>query len=55
MNYSTAKRRYQAESLVYYKGHHWRIQGLNKMTGEAMLLMDGDYKATEAPLKEVTE
>lgn len=55
MNYSTAKRRYQSESLVYYNGQHWRIQGLNKLTGEAMLLMDGDYKIVDAPLKEITE
>lgn len=55
MNYSTAVRRFQAESLVYYNGQHWRIQGLDRPKGTAKLLQDGDYKVTEAPLKEITE
>lgn len=55
MNYSTAKRRCQAESLVYYKGQHWRILGLNRPAGTAMLLLDGKYHTTEVPLKEITE
>ncbi len=55
MNYSTAIRRFQAESLVYYQGHHWRIMAINKLTNQVSLLMDGDYKIVDAPLKEVRE
>lgn len=55
MNYSTAKRRYQSESLVYYNGQHWRILGLNRPAGTATLLHDGEYQVQEAPLKEITE
>lgn len=55
MNYSTAVRRFQAESLVYYEGQHWRILVLNRLDGTATLQLDGDYQLTVAPLKEITE
>lgn len=55
MNYSTAMRRYEAGSIVLYDGKHWHIQGLDRPAGTAMLLLDGKYHTTEAPLKEITE
>lgn len=58
MNYAKARMRLEAMSVVYWHGHHWRIQGLNKIKQTADMIMDdGDEVAmkSDVPLKEISE
>lgn len=58
MNYAKARMRLEAMSVVYWHGHHWHIQGLNRLKQTANLLSadgNGMFSKNDVPLKEIRE